>query len=237
VRVAFVAGFFSPVEETLKDEFECELASRALVVVGKPALKVPFDVHKFKSQFFQAASLDDRDPILVIATSIRGEEWVRAALEGIVESGRSRGREILLKFLPDTQDPAPIVEALDEFELTSSAKDMAVTEAMLTTYRQGHRILCVRGGNQAGFADALTRAQVQFANFDDHFLEVTLSYGPNVIETLVKYSRNHSCLLYAWGELKYLQPRAKKKWGAVHQGKTPSDAIVRFKQAVLGQGE
>lgn len=234
MKVAFVVGFFSPVEKALSVEFKKELDSRVLVFLGKPSPHQPFNFHAFKSHFFQAASLNDPDPILVIAADMRGLDWVRNSLEGIVGSGRSRGREVQLLFFADAQDADPVVDALHEFQLSGVPEDRVVSESMLMAYTKGQKIVCVRGQNQSSFEDALRRANFQFGRFEDHFLEIDLAYGPNVGETVTGYSKRHACLIYAWGELRYLQPATKRKWADPHEGKTPASAVARFKQAVLG---
>jgi hypothetical protein len=229
-----VVGFFSPVEDALKVEFQPELDSGALVFLGKSSPQQAFDIHKFKSKFFHLCSTNDPDPILVIAAEVRGLEWAIQSLIGIVDSGRLRGREIVLQFFANAQDANRVVDALLEFQLRHAPGDANVSEATLRNHGNGKRVFCVRSQGQAGFEEVLRRAGFQFARFEEHFVELDLAYGPNVARTVATHAPHHDTLLYAWGELKYMQPADKRKWKAVHQGQTPAAAAARFKQAVLG---
>jgi hypothetical protein len=239
VRVAFVVGFFNSLEEALQPEFQREFDNGRLVFLPIPSPRHPFDFKKFKSQFFDAASRDDQDPILVVATDMRNAElaWVRGSLEGIVDSARSRSNSRPIEgplFLRDAQNAEPVADALRKFKLGDQVEEEAVSEAMLQAHVNGGKAFCVRGRKQSCFEDALRRANIQFGRFEDYFVEVDLPYGSNVGQTLKERAKQHSFLLYAWGELKYMQPSDKDKWSAVHQGQTPADAVARFKQAVIG---
>ena len=236
MKVAFVTGFFSPVKNGLEAEFAAELSRGALVFLGKASPHQAFDLKIFKSRFFQVAKGGDRDPILVIAAKVRGLEWVNDSLAAIVESARaqSNGKEIRLLVFDDTQNPDPIIGALHDFDLSDSHEQGGVTEDKLLTYTHGQKVLCVRSDNQSTFEDALRRAGLQFDRFEDHFVEVSLAYSSNVSQALKSYAKQHACLLYAWGALKYLDPSVKSKWKSLHQGETPAAAVARFKQAVLG---
>lgn len=238
MKAAFVVGFFSPVEKALQSEFGKELGSGALVFLGKPSLYQAIDLKGFKSRFFKVAKGGDRDPVLVIAARVRDPrlDWINDSLAAIVESAReqSNGKAIHLSFFDDLQNPDPVVGALHEFELSDSDQSCAVTEVKLLTYTKGLKVLCVRGQMQPSFEDALRRAGLQFEGYEVHFVEVTLAYNSNVTQVLKNYAKQHACLLYAWGGLKYLDPSVKGKWKTLHQGETPAAAVARFKQAVLG---
>jgi hypothetical protein len=228
-------GFFSPVEKALRVEFEKEFDSGVLVFLGTASPRHTFNFHKFKSQFFQAASLSDPDPVLVIAADMRGLDWVKKDLSGIVEAGRERGKDVQLVFFADAQAAAPVADALREFGLSGSPEDRAVSAPMLLKHTKGEIVLCVRGEQQPTFEDALRRANFRFARFEDHFREIALPYGPNVGKILSENSKRCGYLLYAWGELKYMQPSVTARWKAHQQGDTPAAAVVRFKQAIVGQ--
>jgi len=238
VKVAFVVGFFNPVGSALQDAFEEQLDGGTLICVSKTSSRYPFDVNKFKSQLFQKATAMEIDSILVVAADLRGQEWLTSSLQQMVDAARDRsdGKDIQLVLCKDAQNPAPVIESISAFGLVVSGEcGGEVSESDLIAYRQLKKVLCVRGKNQSGFEDALRRAGFQFANFEHHFVEVPLSYGSNVGQTLKESAKHHICLLYAWGELKYLQPATKTKWDNLHQGENPAAAVARFKQAIQGE--
>ena len=238
MKVAFVVGFFNPVESALQDAFEEQLDGGTLICISKTSSRYAFDVNKFKSQFFQKAVASDVDSILVVAADLRGQEWLTANLQQMVDAARDRsgGKNIQLVLLKDAQNPAPVMDSIHGYGLVASA-DYAggeVSESQLIAYTGSKKVLCVRGKNQSGFEDALRRGNFQFTNFEDHFVELALSYGSNTGQTLKDSAKHHICLLYAWGELKYLQPATKSRWENLHQGENPAAAVARFKQAVQG---
>jgi hypothetical protein len=236
VKVAFVVGFFNPVEAALKDAFEEDLDGGTLICVSKTSSRYAFDVNKFKSQFFQKAAASDVESILVIAADLRGQEWLTANLQQMVDAARARsgGKNIQLELQKDAQNPTPVIDSINQYGLAKSGECAGgeVSELELMAYTHSKKVLCVRGKNQSGFEDALRRANFKFTNFENHFVELELSYGSNVGQTLKDSAKHHICLLYAWGELKYLQPATKSKWQNLHQGENPAAAVARFKQAV-----
>jgi hypothetical protein len=238
VKVAFVVGFFNSLETSLRVEFKQEIDTGRLVFFNTPSPRYSFSFPKFKGQFFDVAMRNDQDTVYVLAADMRHAElsWVRGNLEGIVDSARAREdcRPIELTFFENAQDFEAIAEALRQCQLAGPIANHPVDEESLRKHMNGQKTLCVRGMKQGSFEDALRRANIQFKSFGDHFEEMPLSYGSNVGKTLREAAKRYGCLLYAWGELKYVQPALKDKWGAFHQGKTPADAVARFKQAVLG---
>jgi hypothetical protein len=178
--------------------------------------------------------------ILVVASDLRAEARFNHDLKQMIEAQRVRsGRDIRLVFHKDAQDPAPVFESLEEFGFStgeeSSAED--ISESTLRAHRGGKKILCIRGPNQSAYEDTLRRANFKFERFEDHFVEMILPYSSNNGHTLTQSAKSHSCLIYAWGELKYLQPTVADKWQNLHQGKNPSAAIARFKQSVRGSSK
>lgn len=240
MKVAFVVGFYSPVEASLVAQFESELDSGSLVFLGKASPYHAFDVKQFMSEFLRRAGEVDADPMLVVAPDLSSDpnlQWVHFRLQEVVGSAGARAgnRESRLVLCADAQNSAPVISELLEFGLGLTADASAsVTESSLVEYTKGRKVLCVRGKGQPTFEDALRRASFQFTCFEDHFVEVELPYTCNANNTVKKFARQYSCLLYAWGVLKYLQPPIRKKWNALCEGETPAAAVTRFKQAVLG---
>jgi hypothetical protein len=169
---------------------------------------------------------------------VPGLEWVHHYLEQIIDEARSRSglRPIDASFLGDFQNSAPVIDTLHEFQLTVRIADtIAITEATLSNYANGHQILCVRGNNQPCFEDALRRANIQFGCFDKYFMEMALSHTSNVSNTVKKVSKQYRCLLYSYEVLRYLHPAVKTAWGNnLYQGRTPASAVAWFKQALQG---
>jgi hypothetical protein len=241
VKVAFVVGFDNSVKAELRAKFDKELAGGSLVFFAKLSSRYSFDLPSFKSQFLKLAGESGIDPILVVAADLRsvpGLEWVHPYLEQIIGEGRSRcgSRIIDVAFCDDFQNPAPIIDTLDEFQLAVLVGgSITITQAMLSDYANGRKILCVRGNNQPCFEDALRRANIQFGNFDDYFAEMALSHTSNVSNTVKKVSKQYRCLLYSYEVLRYLHPAVKAVWSNnLYQGRTPASAVAWFKQAVQG---
>jgi hypothetical protein len=237
VKVAFVVGFFNSLETPLRAEFQHELDGGRLVFLGIPSPRYSFSFAQFKSKLFGTLSQTDQDPVYIFAADMRNSElaWVRGSIEGIVNSALSREncRPIQLAFFENAQDFEAVADALRDCQLSGAVENHHVDESALRAHMNGHKGLCVRGRQQSSFEDALRRANIQFENFTDYFEELDLPYGPNVGKTLKDCAKRYRCLLYAWGELKYLEPNAKDRWHALHQGKTPAAVVARFKEAVL----
>jgi hypothetical protein len=239
VKVAFVVGFFNPVKRKLETLYKDELNRHTLQFLGKESPYQAFDLPAFKARFFELAGNDSPDPILVLAAETRGFEWVTSQLEGAVNGGRSRAgdrKQIHLDLFQDAQNADPVLEALKQFWLEAGSADEVakeITESELRAYLRGKRALCARGLNQTGFEEALRRANLRFSRFDEYFAELPLAYGSNVTQTLKNAASSYSCLLYAWGELRYLAHPAKKNWKVLFQGDAPAAAVARFKKAVL----
>lgn len=236
MHAAFVLGFFSPVDEALKLRYAGTPLARSVAFIGKNTALQAFDLNRFKSEFFSRIADGSGDPILVLATEARGLEWVKAQLEGIVKAGRDRAgdRPISLRFFHDAQDAGPITDLLDAFLPAASLEGDRgeITEAALRRFCGGGKILCVRGINQTGYEEALGRTNIRFQRFGDHFEEMPLAYGANIGNIIKNAANRYAGLLYAWGELKYLHPKLKKRWLVLFQGDTPSDVSVRFRQAL-----
>jgi hypothetical protein len=236
---AFVVGFFSSVEDALRTEFDVLIETGTIVCVGKKSSAYPFDLKRFKGHLAQCIAVGGPDdPIIVIASDLRSEQRFNNDLKHLIDAQKVRsGREIRLEFHKDAQDAGAVIDSLETFGITGCAdpcQESEISDAALTTYRHGKKILCVRGANQSEYEDVFRRANFKFARFDEHFLEMELAYSSNNGSTLKQSAKAHSCLIYAYGELKYLQPSVADKWINVHQGKNPSAAVARFKQAVQG---
>lgn len=235
MKVAFVVGFFNTVEDALRSEMKERVDAKSIVCVPKRSSQYPFDLNRFKWLLSQELKSSDDEPILVVASDLRAEERFNHDLKQIIEAQRIRsGRDIRRVTHKDAQDPAPVFESLEEFGFSTSEESSAeeISESTLTAHRGGKKILCVRGPNQSAYEDTLRRANFKFERFEDHFEEMVLPYSSNNGHTLKQSAKSHSCLIYAWGELKYLQPTVADKWQNLHQGKNPAAAIGRFKQSV-----
>jgi hypothetical protein len=241
VKVAFVVGFFSAIDKSLCAEFEQDVGAGRVVFFHTVSEQRSFNFPQFKSLFFEVVTRDDPDPVYVFAAEMRHPAlaWVRRNLQGIVNSarGRDKCRAIELVFFSNAQDAEPVADSIRECHLAGEPETRVVEEELLRRHANGVKILCIRGEQQSSFEEALRRADIQFENFSDHFDEVPLPYGSNVGRTVKQSARSYNCLLYAYGELKYVQPAIKDKWKAFHQGKTPAAAVARFKEAVLGSSK
>lgn len=236
MHAAFVLGFFSPVGKALEQKYAGALKARSVAFIGKNTPQQAFDLKRFKSEFFSRIADGSNDPILVLAAETRGLEWVKMQLEQIVQAGTDRAgaRPISLRFFHDAQDPNPIVDLIDTFLPAPAAEgaQAETSETALRRFRGSGRILCVRGNNQTGYEEALRRANIRFGTFDDHFEEMPLTYGSNIGNVIRNAASHYVGLLYAWGELKYLQPKIKKHWSVLFQGDTPAAVVARFRQAL-----
>ena len=234
MKAAFVVGFYDPVSKALDLDFKSDLDATKLFVFPKSSSHHAFDLSAFKAELLQRSE----PSILIVSADFsraQGFEWLSANVQGLRDAAAERGpKEVKIVLCGDTQNPAPVVAALREFGLGGPSRPGdVVPEHILTAFRGGGRVLCVRGKDQAEFEEALRRANFEFQNFATHFVEVVLPYGSNVGNTVKRLSKQHSCLIYAWGVLKYLPPAIKAKWGRFYTGESPATAVNWFKQAVL----
>jgi len=242
VKVAYVLGFFeNAIETELRAEFGEALTDRRIIVFGHRGANPPFDLRSFTSSFFERIKDGTTDPVIVIAqirvkASPTGDkDWVERKLEEIVESGRARaiGREI--RFVPErnAQNAESVVEILRAYGF--SGRNDEVSREEVSQLLCGGTALCVRAMHQSKYETALERARVT-CNFDEHFVEMVLSYNPNLVQALANDAKTHAALLYAFGGLKYLPPAFKRGFaGLLVQAETTAAVIARFKQAVQGR--
>jgi hypothetical protein len=246
VKAALVVGFYSPVEEALNTRFEAEVRDGSLASFSRVSSHQAFDFNAFKSTLFQKLDGDACEEIVIVAadfTRARGFEWLSSRLGEVIAAANSRSagsKKIGCVECGDTQNPAPVFQALQNFGFPGTPEaGTLLEERIVRTFRGSNKILCVRGADQTPYEEALKRGGIQFQDFNEHFMEVVLRYGSNVGNTVKKLAKHHSCLIYANGVLKYIQPPVKAKWKHFFEGRTPSDAVGWFRQALsrLAQDE
>lgn len=115
MKVAFVAGFFTPVLKSLEANFAGELKSHSLIWVPQ-ILHGTADPGKLKQSFFDRLARGATD-ILILLVVLRGHEYVVDVAEAIVAEGRSRTPDtnIQICYFKDARSPQPVLDAIREF--------------------------------------------------------------------------------------------------------------------------
>jgi len=237
VKVAFVLGFYNPVESALRAEFGAELSRGCLVWLGQQSRNRPFNLNEFRGRLRQTLNDSTCDPILVLLAEVRGQEWVKPSVEGIVSSSESTGSQprVVISTLKNAQESQSVVTLLKEFGL--EARNDAITGVMLSTFLGGATVLCVRAMWQPNFADAFRRARIPADLCGEQFIERTIHSGqnPNLIRELCEAACQYGVLLYAWKGLRTMPADAKRRFAkGVFEAETPAKVVALFKNGVLG---
>lgn len=152
MKVAFVVGFFDPIESTLRAEFSSELEDGALIWIRGRGVRRPLNLESFKGPFCQVLADGTDDPILLLYARLRGFDYVEYSLKAIIDSN-SAGRQVDFLGIEDLQDSERLIRELTQFGL--SVRTEIVTETMLCKLLGGSKVLCVRAERQANFKKTL----------------------------------------------------------------------------------
>jgi len=115
MKVALVAGFFTPVLKSLEANFTAEMEARSIIWV--PQLRHgAADPGKLKQDFFDRLAKGAAG-ILILLAVLRGHEYISEVAEAIIAEGRSRApdADIRCSCFKDAQSPEPVVAAIRDF--------------------------------------------------------------------------------------------------------------------------
>jgi hypothetical protein len=115
MKVALIAGFFTPVLKSLKANFTAELKARSIIWV--PQLRNgAADPGALKQSFFDRLA-KGASSILILLAVLRGHEYITEIAEAIIAEGRSRSPNTDIQFscFRDARSPEPVVAAIRDF--------------------------------------------------------------------------------------------------------------------------
>lgn len=159
MKIAYVAGFFSPVLDTLQAATPALFADRSVVWIRQRTDR-QLDINQLKADLFDQARRGATD-ILMCIFVFRGQEFVLKSLEQIAASARDRhpGLSIEIRRFKNAQDSGGIITAINEF---APNRDILPPESLddLELWAQTHwtsKIFlhprAVRGAKQSEFGD------------------------------------------------------------------------------------
>ena len=237
MKVAFVLGFYNPVEVVLQSRFPAEFNCGNLIWIGRLSKNYPFDLKRFKGRFLSVLDDATKDDVLVLIPKLRDYDWAEASVRAILEQTRDyphKGVELLT--LPDAQNSDQVVAELNRFGLKAQASPV-LPVAKLQEYLGDSRVLCVRAMWQASFAKSLEHMGVPRELFNDRFNERTVSPGQNsnLIRELKKAASRFDQLLYAWKSLRTLPAKVKKQYkGKVLEAATTAEVVELLVRSCSG---
>ena len=201
MRVAFVAGFFAPVEEKLLKEFARQLKLGSVIWIPQKGVLQPPDFPVFNSRFFDSLSKGAVD-ILILLAILRGKEWVEGKInESIAQANlRFQGKNIAVQTTRNAQDHAFVLQEIKKF---SPSLERPLTLDLIRQRVGAKKIICFRGSENTGFRTVLERDGFPDGAFEEFFEERVLEYDthPDKVEHVIRYA---ATVLYAFHGLKHM---------------------------------
>jgi hypothetical protein len=93
MRIACIAGFFNPVKKSIDKHFEQELANRSVIWVPQNSPGGQLSINRLKGDLFDAVGRGATH-ILVVAFILRGAEFLRDIIDGLVQEAQHRSPNI-----------------------------------------------------------------------------------------------------------------------------------------------
>jgi hypothetical protein len=115
MKVALIAGFFTPVLKSLEANFAAELKAHSIIWI--PQLNHgAADPGRLKQSFFDRLA-KGASGVLILLVVLRGHEYITEIAGAIVEEGRSRSpkADIQLAYFKDARSTEPVVAAIKHF--------------------------------------------------------------------------------------------------------------------------
>lgn len=162
MKVALIAGFFTPVLKSLEASFTAELEARSIIWV--PQLHHgAADPGKLKQNFFDRLA-KGASGILILLAVLRGHEYITEIVEAIIAEGRSRSPSTDIKFayFKDARSPEPVVAAIRDFGVVKQEEPLPESLDELESWAQQNlrgKILlhsrALNGAKKSRYADPL----------------------------------------------------------------------------------
>jgi hypothetical protein len=160
MKVALVAGFFTPVLKSLEANFTAELEARSIIWV--PQLRHgAADPGKLKQNFFDRLA-KGASGILILLAVLRGHEYITEIVEAIVDEGRSRAPDADVRYLcfKDARSPGPVLDAVRDFGVVEAEEPLPDSLNELEAWAQqklkGKLLLhprALKGARKSRYAD------------------------------------------------------------------------------------
>jgi hypothetical protein len=136
MKVALVAGFFTPVLKSLEANFTAGLEARSIIWV--PQLRHgAADPGKLKQNFFDRLA-KGASGILILLAVLRGHEYITEIVEAIIDEGRSRAPDTDIRYsrFKDARSPGPVVAAIRDFGVVEAEEPLPESLDQLEAWTQ-----------------------------------------------------------------------------------------------------
>lgn len=237
-KVAFVAGFFTPVYEALEERFGDQLAARSLVWIGQRGPHGPVHLKRFRETLNDSLARGVSE-VLVLLAVLRGKEYVIPAVSGIVAEARGRWpAQVRVESIPDAGAKERIVNEILAFGIEPPSKAVGISAHLLHAVLGQGRVLCVRETNHTSFQQGFSRVGLPPDTWCAYFDEEAFDAGrlSNLPSCLLLKSASYRCILYAWHGLRHLPGKSKLRC-PVFQAGNVTEAIGRFKKWLLTRAQ
>jgi hypothetical protein len=222
-------GFYTPVDDKLRIEFEGELESKQVVLLGSPSAK---RINDLKLSVLNSLRDDPNARVSILYAVLRGEEWVSPSLLAVVESAREKYDSSTIEVHPfrNPQDVQGVVELLNGLGLLQE-KD-AVLPAQVEKYLGGREVLFVRSTMHSGLDSTLQRASINCGSSREKFEELIIPPGKNsnLNGELSAKASGSKILLYVWKGLRTLKPETKRKFSHSIEADSSAKVIALLKK-------
>jgi hypothetical protein len=232
VKVVFVAGFFTPVLNKLKQTFADQIKSRNLIWIKQFGPDGGVNIKEFREHFNDRLAAGAEN-VLVLIAALRGKEYTLYTIDDAIAAGRRRWSEaaITVERVKDPGDFNLVTSRVEAVFPSAPATESAISAKQLRDRISG-RVLCVRERNHSSFERAFRRAGLPSETWAEFFDEEVVDYGEvNLVSWMKQKSKTYSHIIYAWHGLKYLGGTDLEC--PIHQAGDASAATDRFKQWIM----
>lgn len=206
MKVAFVVGFFQPVQDELRQKYPEEAYRNRLIWIdgGQRAITV------FKERFYDVVRT--ASGVLVCLGRSGRQRHTEDAVRGIIGVAESQySIPINLVALGNLYDHVPVVNCVDAFRL-DEIPEIGVGEVKRRIGEK--KILCVSPQGKTTISTALERVGFTMEAIVECFDEEIQEYGKNsnLMQHLKSRSNSYCCLLYAWEGLRTSDEEVKNSY-------------------------
>jgi hypothetical protein len=230
VKIAFVAGFYDPVRKIIDDVHSEHLGNGSLIWIRQGPNGMA-SMNEFSERFFDLIKV--ADSILVLLAAPRGREYVVQSVEGILQKGKEKRENLTCELVPfkNAGDRDGVLQRLKDFGLPDS---VAVDVATIRSKIPDGQVLCVSGDGKTRILEALIRASFSEEAVETCFCEKRIEGGrnSNLMEAIESRSDQHTHLIYAWGGLRSMPPKVKRKFHKCYEAQNAAKVVQMFKDYI-----
>jgi hypothetical protein len=229
VKVVFVAGFFTPVLDKLREKFADQIKSRNLIWIRQFGPDGGVNEKEFRENFNDRLAVGAQD-VLVLIAALNGKEHTLYRIDGAIAAAKRRWRDatIVVEHVKDAGAFDLVVSRVEAIFPSAPVIESTISAKHLREKITG-RILCVRERNHTSFQRAFQRAGVLRETWVEFFDEEVVDHGKvNLVSWMKQKSKTYSRIIYSWHGLKYIGGTDLEC--PIHQAGDARDAIDRFRQ-------